>query len=159
MLGIIEEVYEAIFLARLSKVLFELTTIIGLDSLSYERCNISEFTEEIPAIGRGVGFVGIGEGKSGANVNGGKDIAFDTSRKDSHRVHLNEVAGVLRSKALATGFLLRRSSFSCQQVTSSAIDGDFVKSGDSAPFFEVMDDSTYGGFRYRFYSSQLTGGS
>ena len=96
MLGIIKEVDEAILLARLSKVFFEFTTVVSLDSGSDEGCNCHKFPEEISAVSRGVGFIGISEGKSATHVNGGKYIAFDTGSKDSHGVHLHEVARVLR---------------------------------------------------------------
>ncbi len=54
MIRIIKEVYEAVFLASLSKVFFEFTAIIGLDAGSYEWCDIREFPEEIPAFSRGL---------------------------------------------------------------------------------------------------------
>ena len=60
MLRIIKEMDEAISLARLSQVFFEFATIIGLDPDSEEGGNISELPQKIPAIGRRVGFVGIG---------------------------------------------------------------------------------------------------
>ncbi len=40
MLRIIKEVYEAVFLARLIKVFFEFTAVIGLYPGSYEWCDI-----------------------------------------------------------------------------------------------------------------------
>ena len=109
MLRIIKEVYEAVFLARLSKVFFEFTAIIGLDPGGDERCDIREVLEEISAIGRGVGLVGVSESESGSDINGGKDIAFDASSKDSHCIHLYRVAGALRRKTLSSQFLLGRS--------------------------------------------------
>ena len=109
MLRIIKEVYQAVFLARLSKVFFEFTAIIGLDPGSDERGNFNELPKEIAAIGRGVRLVGIGESKSSSYVNGGKDIAFDASSKDSHCIHLYKVAGELRRNPLSSQFRLGRS--------------------------------------------------
>ncbi len=114
MLGVIEEVYETSFLASLSKVFFEFTTIVSLDPGSDKWGNISELLKEILAIGRRVGFIGIGEGKSRPDVNSGKDIAFDASSKDRDGIHLNKVARLLGHEAFSPSFLPGRFPFSYQ---------------------------------------------
>ena len=100
-LRIIKEVHQAIILARLGKVFFKFTTVISLDSLSGKGGNLEEVTQKITAMSRGIGFIGVGEGKARADVNGGKDIALDASSKDRDGIHLNKVARLLGHKAFS----------------------------------------------------------
>ena len=153
MLRIIKEVYQTTFLAKLFKMFGEFTAVVGLDSLRGKWSHFHKLPKEVTTVGRGVGFVGVGEGESGADVDGSKDIAFDAISKDRDRVHLNEIARVLRSKAVSSRFLSLWFSFSDHQSAGSTIYSDFVRSGYPSPFFKVVDDSAYGRFRYWFYSS------
>jgi len=50
MLGIVEEMYQMVRLATISKVFLELTSIIGLDAGDLEGSHLKELVQEIPAI-------------------------------------------------------------------------------------------------------------
>jgi hypothetical protein len=50
MLGIVEEVYQMVRLATLSKVLLELTAVISLDVSNLEGSHLKELVKEISAI-------------------------------------------------------------------------------------------------------------
>ena len=114
MLGIIEEMGQAVLLAIAVEVVGKFTAVVRLDSLSDKRGYSNELPKEIITTGRRSGLIGIGEGKSGADINRGEDIAFEAGGEDRDRVHLDEVAGELRKKALPSHFLLLRFRFPYQ---------------------------------------------
>ncbi len=82
MLGIVKEVYQAVFLAALFKMFGKFTSVVRLDSLSGKRGYSNKLPEEIIAISGRVGLISIGEGESGADINRGEDIAFESSGED-----------------------------------------------------------------------------
>ncbi len=109
MFRIIKKVYETVCLASLGKVFFEFTTIISLDSPGYERGNFGELPEEIPPVSRpDLSGVGIGEGKAGADINGGKDVALETGG-ESRQVGTSEPG---RQEALEQNLSVSVSSWS-----------------------------------------------
>ena len=87
---------QTVFLTVVLKVFGEFSTVVCLDSLSDKWGYFEKLPEEITAISRGVRLIGVGEGESGTDINGGEDIAFNPAGEDRDRVHLYEVAWPLR---------------------------------------------------------------
>ena len=145
MSGVIKEMSQVVFLTVVIEMFGKFTSIISLDSCDSEWSYGNKLVKEITTISRGVGFIAASESKSSAQVNSGKDIAFNAIGKDRDGVHLNEIAGVTWSKTLSPGFLLRRFSFSYQQTAGSAMYGDFTVFGYSALCLKVMEYSAHGG--------------
>jgi len=157
MLGVIEVMDQAMLKARLLEVFGEFTSVVCLDALGGKRGYFDELLKEITAISRGVRLIGIGESESAADIEGSEDIAFNATGEDRDRIHLYQVARELGQKTLPALLLLSTGRFPKQEPTSSAADGELVGFGNSALHFEVMDDPTYGGLRYRLNTSLLTG--
>ena len=86
--------HQALFLAALLEMLGKFTAIVSLNPPGGKQGDFKELIKEITATGRGVRFIGISEGKPGADINGGKDIALKTISEDRNGIHLNEIAGL-----------------------------------------------------------------
>ncbi len=82
-LGIVKEMHQTFLLAALLEMLGEFTAVVGLDSPGDKRSDVEELTEEITTGGRGVRFIGVSEGKSGTDIDGGKDVALKAISEDS----------------------------------------------------------------------------
>ena len=104
MSGVIKEMSQVISLTVVIEMFGKFTSIISLDSCDSKRSYGNKLLKEITTISRGVRFIAASKSESGSQVNGGKNIAFNTISKDRDGVHLDKITGVLWSKTLSAGF-------------------------------------------------------
>ena len=79
--------------------------IISLNPGYLKRSNFSEFPQEVSGTARRAGLVYISKGKSGRQVDGGKQIAFKAIYENINRVYLYQITGELGIETFPPGFL------------------------------------------------------
>ncbi len=139
MAGVVEVVSQVLFAAGILKVFEELMAVISLYSANLKRHNASQFLKKIPGAGRRAGLIGVGEGKSGRQIDGRQEIAFDTIYENINRIYLHQVAWKSGIETFSSQ-LLRRLFFPDYHPTGSAVKADLLKGRKPAAFLEVVDN-------------------
>lgn len=106
---------------------------------------------------RRIGFIGVGKGKSGTDINGSKDIALKTWNKDRDSVHLNEVTRLPWGESLPSVFLFPRLLLPHYKFIKSGVESNFVWLRQSALLLKVMDYPAYRWLWHRLNAGTVTG--
>jgi len=74
--GVVKEVGQLVLRAEVIEVASEFTAIISLDASSDKGRHPKELPDEITAISRRIGLVGVSKGEAGADIEGSENIAL-----------------------------------------------------------------------------------